>query len=241
MTRRETYRNTASLRETGGRPTALHQRLRSSTPVAHDYAKQRKRSPPHTSKPIRADMVRRMDIAPRLINPMGMPARTVTMDTQDSEPHAISTARLPNIHIAEETDLHHRLRSGTRSSSPHGPRPSMEVGFGGFPGPREIISSVASKAFPTFHRSLQQTLTMPRTSTLVPQNRDLSEIRQPAGPTRRVQYLSFIADVEKNSHFHHLTEEQMLELGGVEYRALNCLLWITPLVSAIYHLFCGRF
>lgn len=178
-------------------------------------------------------VVRRMDVAPRPVNPMGVPARTITMESSHVRDHmspSYSTARpSPNVQIADAA-LYHRARTRTRSPSPvRGPHHG-EVGFGGFPGPREVVSAVSSKFFPKLHRNLQQTLTMPRTATLIPQNQDP---RQIPGATRRVPYLSFTADVGKNSHFQHLDEEQMLELGGVEYRALNALMWITPLVSDI--------
>ncbi|THG92683.1 hypothetical protein EW026_g8305 [Hermanssonia centrifuga] len=70
---------------------------------------------------------------------------------------------------------------------------------------------------------------MPRTATLVPQDGGSHGV-DATGQITRVPYLSFIADVRRNSRFHDLTEEQLLELGGVEYRALNTLLWVVPLV-----------
>ena len=189
-------------------PPAEHKRVGQSSP-----------------KPLRADMVRRrMDVAPRPINPMGLPARTVTLEAQAHT--AYTNSRAGFVHISG---------AGTRqrsiSLSGDRPRPHSEVGFGGFPGPGDVISGVSSKLFPALHRNMQRTLTIPRTATLVPQDQNVHALPHPAGPTRRVRYLSFIADVGKNSHFRHLTEEQMLELGGVEYRALNDLMWITPLVS----------
>jgi hypothetical protein len=48
-----------------------------------------------------------------------------------------------------------------------------------------------------------------------------------------VPYISFNAIVGRNSTFHLLTKEQMEELGGVEYRALNALLWLVAGVSLI--------
>jgi hypothetical protein len=46
-----------------------------------------------------------------------------------------------------------------------------------------------------------------------------------------VQYVSFDAIVGRNSVFHMLTVDEMDELGGVEWRALNALLWIVGFVS----------
>lgn len=39
-------------------------------------------------------------------------------------------------------------------------------------------------------------------------------------------YLSWAPTVGRNSNFDDLTEEQMSELGGIEYRSLNLLFWI---------------
>jgi hypothetical protein len=47
---------------------------------------------------------------------------------------------------------------------------------------------------------------------------------------RAVPYVSFDAVVGHNSSFVSLTEEQLEELGGVEFRALNALLWIVGIV-----------
>jgi hypothetical protein len=56
---------------------------------------------------------------------------------------------------------------------------------------------------------------------------------------RAVPYISFDAVVGHNSSFEELTEEQLEELGGVEFRALNALLWIVGIVGSsallLYH------
>ena len=51
------------------------------------------------------------------------------------------------------------------------------------------------------------------------------------GVDKEVPYISFAATVGRNSRFTGLTEEQMDELGGVEYRALRVLLYIVIGVS----------
>lgn len=51
-------------------------------------------------------------------------------------------------------------------------------------------------------------------------------------PSAPVSYVSFPPIIGRNSMFHLLTEEQLEELGGVEYRALTALLWII----AFYHI-----
>jgi hypothetical protein len=99
--------------------------------------------------------------------------------------------------------------------------------FGGFPGPREIISRLTRRFLPGVHRQLTRTLTMPRTTTI-------TSMRGNTGRARPVPYVSFDAVVGHNSSFEELTEEQLEELGGVEFRALNALLWIVGIVSACF-------
>jgi hypothetical protein len=54
-----------------------------------------------------------------------------------------------------------------------------------------------------------------------------------ADGSKVVPYISFDAVVGRNSTFHLLTNEQLEELGGVEYRALNALLFIVGGVGLI--------
>ncbi len=49
--------------------------------------------------------------------------------------------------------------------------------------------------------------------------------------TKQVPYVKFEAIVGRNSAFRRLTRYQRDELGGIEYRALNALVWIVPVVS----------
>jgi hypothetical protein len=94
--------------------------------------------------------------------------------------------------------------------------------------PFSILNSMISKLFPRFQRRLSRVMTIPATTSLVPTN-----AAQPALPNAKVvPYISFNAIVGRNSNFRNLTNEQLEELGGIEYRALNVLLWIIGLVSA---------
>ena len=71
---------------------------------------------------------------------------------------------------------------------------------------------------------------MPRTSTIGGRGTiDAGDTK-----TKEVPYISFAATVGRNSRFTGLTEEQMNELGGVEYRALKVLLVIVIGVSRYY-------
>jgi hypothetical protein len=47
---------------------------------------------------------------------------------------------------------------------------------------------------------------------------------------RSATYLTFDAAVARNSAFQVLTVQELEELGGVEYRALNALVWIVGIV-----------
>lgn len=184
---------------------------------------ERKSTNPTMTRKIRTDMVRRVeDIAPRLVDPMGVPARTVTI-TNDAGSTYDSSNNIRRRIIA----------SGSEHPPEDVAQPSREVGFGGFPGPREVLGQTSQKMFPQLHRRLQKTLTIPRTSTLVPRSGQSTQSQQSTLPTRAVSYLSFIANVGKNSRFQGLSDEQLLELGGVEYSALNALMWIVPLVSFV--------
>jgi hypothetical protein len=103
--------------------------------------------------------------------------------------------------------------------------------FGGFPSPLKLIAQLAKKAFPDKHRTLTQTLTMPRSNTIGRKGTIISEMDSTV--EKEVPYISFAAVVGRNSRFEGLTGEQMDELGGVEYRALKALLWIVVGVSLL--------
>ncbi|KAF4563220.1 low affinity potassium transporter [Pleurotus pulmonarius] len=113
----------------------------------------------------------------------------------------------------------------TRYPTSHGVRtalPPMHRGFGGFPMPHEIIAKLFRKFFPNVHHRLARTVTIPLTRTITT-HPDAHSVAEGA---KIVTYLKFDAIVGRNSAFHFLTNEQLEELGGVEYRALNALLWI---------------
>lgn len=94
--------------------------------------------------------------------------------------------------------------------------------------PFTIITNLFSRLFPKLKRKLTRTVTVPATLSLVSQNKDV-----PSG-SKHAPYISFDAIVGRNSAFHHLSQEEMEELGGVEYRALNALLWIVGGVCIPY-------
>ncbi|ESK97349.1 potassium transporter [Moniliophthora roreri MCA 2997] len=100
-------------------------------------------------------------------------------------------------------------------------------GFGGFPMPHEIVQALIKEFFPGLRRKLTRTVTIPLTHTIASQH----GANVPPG-AKPVPYISFEAVVGRNSAFPMLSEDQLEELGGVEYRALNALLWIV----AGYHI-----
>lgn len=86
--------------------------------------------------------------------------------------------------------------------------------------PFEIVTNLIGRFFPKMKRKLTRTVTIPATTSLVSQGGNATD------GAKSVPYISFDAIVGRNSAFHLLTNEQLEELGGVEYRALNVLLWI---------------
>jgi hypothetical protein len=96
-------------------------------------------------------------------------------------------------------------------------------GFGGFPTPFELLRMGIDRFFPKASMTVSRTMTMPRTNSIAGRGTINSGM---AEETKEVPYISFSAVVGRNSRFHDLTEEQMDELGGVEYRGLRVLLYI---------------
>ena len=94
--------------------------------------------------------------------------------------------------------------------------------------PHKIISSIFHKFFPDLERRIKRTVTVPAVRTLTTQH---VEGGQQVEGSRPVAYISFNALVGRNSTFHDLTREQIEELCGIEFKALNCLVWIVPCVS----------
>lgn len=164
--------------------------------------------------PLRPEMVRRLDIAPHPINPMGSRATTFSSGAVDGS----------GVDFFRPAPSRRSLLSST---NPPQTAPTGEDEFGGFPGPQAIINRALTEISPRFQRRLKRTLTVPRTETLIP--REGGAVIAPDGPVKPVPYLSFSAIV-RQSTFHGLTQENIEELGGVEYRALTALMWIIPLV-----------
>lgn len=170
---------------------------------------------------LRADMIRRLDVAPRPIDPMGSQALTLPPD-----PTVEASTAGPLHPVTSRRSLRSSLRVSADTTAIS--TASKEDEFGGFPNVDQIFSQILGKFSPRLKRKLARTLTMPRTETLIPTTGGV--VVEPEGPVKSVPYLSFSARVKRNSAFYGLTAENIEELGGVEYRALSALLWIIPLV-----------
>ncbi|KAF7968660.1 hypothetical protein HWV62_29741 [Athelia sp. TMB] len=141
--------------------------------------------------------------------------------------------RRPTLNTTDEEDRRGRggslvpHRTLTRQSTRPSAREGAGVGvgtkntnFGGFPMPHRIAGSLIGRFFPGLQRRLHRTLTVPVTTTVG------GSVGPEGGGTKLAPYLSFDVVVGRNSAFYELTNEQMEELGGVEYRGLNALLWL---------------
>lgn len=127
----------------------------------------------------------------------------------------------PSLGMPKRNTTQHTTRS-RRSVRPAVPQSTITRGYGGFPYPQTIILRLIKKLFPSLEEKFLRTLTLPHTQTI---GHALAEVTgEDKGKT--VRYISFRAVVGRNSKFHLLTEENLEELGGVEYRALTALLWI---------------
>jgi hypothetical protein len=121
-----------------------------------------------------------------------------------------SLSHHPSI-ITHATGYTHQTRRTSRSTK--------NQGFGGFPMPYTIVTGLFDRVFPNVRKKVSRTVTIPHTMSYAPTH------DAPPG-AKAAPYISFHAIVGRNSAFHELSHEQMEELGGVEYRALNALLWI---------------
>ena len=143
--------------------------------------------------------------------------------------------------VNEEIRSRHSPSVHTRASRrAHGAHPiihlhreRMNRDLGGFPMPWTIIASLFAKVFPSLKRKFRRTVTIPVTTSLAPDHEN-----KPG--TRHAPYLSFETRVGPNSTFHFLTSDQLDEIGGVEYRALNALLCIVAGVNHVI-IHCSHF
>lgn len=103
----------------------------------------------------------------------------------------------------------------------------MTRNFGGFPSPFSLAKLLIGRLFPGVRRQLTKAITIPATVSLTPGRGGQAHGKKYA------PYISFDVVIGRNSKFHLLTQEQLEEIGGVEYRALNALLWIVAVVRSM--------
>jgi hypothetical protein len=113
--------------------------------------------------------------------------------------------------------------------------------------PHELLGMLFGWLFPGLKNRLKRTMTIPVTTTLTGGGlgRTMSGAASEQGRSahggsisaaegsKPVTYISFDAIVGRNSAFRLSTNEQLEELGGVEYRALNALLWLVAAVREL--------
>ncbi|KAF4604082.1 low affinity potassium transporter [Pleurotus pulmonarius] len=120
---------------------------------------------------------------------------------------------------------------------------AKDTHFGGFPSPFVLLHRLISylrqryappRSLPTLSSSAINSNNLKFDDFMPPPPPldDKGTFRLGDPPSAPVSYVSFPPIVGRNSMFHLLTEEQLEELGGVEYRALTALLWII----AFYHI-----
>ncbi|TDL22995.1 hypothetical protein BD410DRAFT_820980 [Rickenella mellea] len=156
--------------------------------------------------------------------------RTLSVSASDGRRHS-----LDHTNASDRRDGPQPPSGFYRSATMHtyrSERTAMDRGYGGFPGPQAIFLKLFRRLFPETERRLVQRITIPRTVTIG------SQAGTGPGITREVPYITFDAIVGRNSKFHMLTEENLEELGGVEFRALNALLWIVGGYHILVQLIC---
>ena len=101
------------------------------------------------------------------------------------------------------------------------PETTKESGLGGFPYPSELFMLCLRRYFPKFAQRITD-----------PKQGDHDELRAQSIEVEgtKFEYFSFEAVVGRNSRFLVLSQDDIEELGGVEYRALTALMWIVATV-----------
>ncbi|PVF97492.1 TrkH-domain-containing protein [Serendipita vermifera] len=176
---------------------------------------------------------------PRFVG-FDLPTVTISSSIHDTTQHRSSNLRqrrtisVPQRSITwSEIDIRPKNQQMARSNSYQMPRVDERfvsrhsIGFGGFPGPIEIGRRLWRLVSTRWEATRIGRLFTPYPSVLLPMGQAQPE-ELSRNETREVPYFSFSAIVGRNSAFHGLTEEELEELGGVEYRGLRVLSYIVP-------------
>ncbi|CAA7262705.1 unnamed protein product [Cyclocybe aegerita] len=180
-----------------------------------------------TSSPRSANLV---------LSPDSEPAATIRSPVVDFAPSTTISPRIAHYHpmMTEQNGRPVPKRGATMLSSSKipdvpgstGAKNRKYQGFGGFPGPAHLVHEVLKLTAPHATRNLQRKMTMPMITTL----------EADKTPWAR-QILNGLV-VGRNSDFRtdSLTDEQLEEIGGAEYRALRLLSYLVPTYFVINQL-----
>lgn len=171
---------------------------------------------------LRTDMIRRMNEPAVQVNPAGERTTMVSEEKQGPE--------IQGIHLQLEDNPGILQNAGTTLSN--------EVSQP-LPVDDEIENSEARTAnHPVSRNALHRTMTQHKNEglggfpsawdwlkMLINMGRKDDQYKQ---DVQHAPYLTFQAEVSRNSHFHNLSTAQKSELGGIEYRALKLLSWFVP-------------
>jgi hypothetical protein len=100
---------------------------------------------------------------------------------------------------------------------------------GGLPTPGDLATRVLQRYAPRIRNTLSLQPTISRQPAA--SQRNINVIKEETASEKMdtsLSYFSFFPLTSRNSQFHGLTEEQLEELGGVEYMALRALSWLIP-------------
>ena len=112
-------------------------------------------------------------------------------------------------------------RDSQKSYRSRRPESTKDSGLGGFPYPTELFMLFLRKYFPNFAQRITGSVTM---------HGDQDGFGAQSIEGTKLDYISFEAVVGRNSRFLVLSQDDIEELGGVEYRALTALMWIVATV-----------
>jgi Trk/Ktr/HKT type cation transporter len=119
------------------------------------------------------------------------------------------------------------------SQYPHHLVGSKYEGFGGFPGITAFVKSTMQRILPKTFHMLVLKLKIPHTRTLFGKHSQVPRVVK--AKWQKASWLKFDElVVGRNSLFHtnRLTDEQLEEIGGVEYRALRLLSYLVAFVCS---------
>lgn len=179
--------------------------------------------PPLTPQAFRYHLLLRMPCIGQLVSASQRPWTALHTFKRFAVSQAISPSLIYLIELSFQEGVAFPRRTATMYSTNRKVDPSVQKyqGFGGFPGPVALAKKLFKRSAPTTFRKLERKMTMPYTETL---------------EAKKVPWLKFDGlVVGRNSAFRTetLTDEQIENIGGVEYRALRLLSYLIPIVCVV--------